>query len=377
MHPLMRILVLWLTLFMLGGLAHADQLTNRFNATKKLAEKGQPDAMYQLGQMYELGMGVTPDTTIGYAWYQKAATKGQPDAAYQIGYAYYWGKAGQSKDRKTAFQWFTKAAGQGNRAAMTYLSKMYSLGQGTTRDKEQAAVWADRARVAERQALDTAQSAATSSKPAQAKPRQKKSKPVPLSVEQTASTVQPKKATQAAKSKANVANAATPKKAASRKTAADKKKSRPAKAKPSTPDRVLASGWQKGKRPATFLPSENTECKKAEGVLRCSTSLITDYQYGTPFRYRYISTLSDFKRKGTFKVDYKAQLIEVLAKEVSGYSAAEGEEEALPEVTSTTINQMLSRRQDELSCEFTDKNSIVCIDDRGKRQQLSRSSAGV
>lgn len=390
MHHLMRILALWLTVGMLCGPAQADQLNDRFNAIKGLAEQGQTNAMYQLGQMYELGMGTAPDTGKAYTWYQKAAKKGQPDAAYQIGYAYYWGKAGRPKDRTLAFQWFMKAAEQGNRTAMTYLSKMYALGQGTPRDKEEAEVWADRAHVAQRQPALVALPPPAAKQPAREKPQ-----PAPKTAPAPVQPANAKPAAQAitADSVAKPPAAATlrPSRHAAAKPAAKKDNGKPgvkkptrkapvAKAKPaprpSTPDRVMAGIWHKGKRPAVFLPSENTHCKKVADVLRCTSALIVDHQYDTPFRYRFISTLSDFKRKGkgSFKVDYKAQLIDILDNESVGYSASDGdtEEEASPVVTAESITEMLSRRHDQLTCAFSAKDSIECVNGRGKKQRFSR-----
>lgn len=378
MHHLMRTLVLWLTLGVLCSPIQADQLNDRFNATKRLAEKGQANAMYQLGQMYELGMGVANNRGKAYEWYLKAAKQGQPSAAYQVGYAYYWGKAGRPKDRDLAFQWFSKAADSGNHLAMTYLSKMYAIGQGTKRDKEQSVVWADRARQAERLAAE--QAAAAPPAPVKATPKPVEPKPAPKVAEAVADTTSqntPDKAIVVAKAETkHQASQARPVKQTkpAKQAKVEKKKARTAKAerKPATQKRIMAGVWHKGGRPASFLPSEQATCKQVKNVLRCATDLMTDHQYGTPFRYRFISTLSDFSRKGAFSVDFRAQLIDVLAKEEAGYSASE-DEEAAPEATPTTIADMLTRRQDQLSCRFTASDRIECTNGRGKKQRFSRT----
>jgi hypothetical protein len=43
---------------------------------RPLAERGDPDAQYNLGVMYHLGHGVPVDTRVAFSWYRKAADKG-------------------------------------------------------------------------------------------------------------------------------------------------------------------------------------------------------------------------------------------------------------------------------------------------------------
>lgn len=53
-----------------------QNFTKALDWFNKAAEKGNTDAMYSLGQMYENGDGVNQDYTIAAAWYKKAAEKG-------------------------------------------------------------------------------------------------------------------------------------------------------------------------------------------------------------------------------------------------------------------------------------------------------------
>ena len=127
--------------------AAAGELEQRFQDTLKRAQAGDVQAMYAVGETYELGMGTISSHSQALKWYRAAAEKGHPEGAYQLGYAYYWGK-GVAKDRKQAFDWFQRAAEKGSQAAMPYLSKMYALGQGVPQDKAKAAEWSERANIA-------------------------------------------------------------------------------------------------------------------------------------------------------------------------------------------------------------------------------------
>lgn len=46
----------------------------------RLAEQGDANAQYKVGQMYEKGTGVTKDISEAQQWYQKASEQNQPKA---------------------------------------------------------------------------------------------------------------------------------------------------------------------------------------------------------------------------------------------------------------------------------------------------------
>ena len=52
------------------------------------AEKGNPEAEYQLGLLYEKGCGVEKDYAKAVHWFQKAADKNHPMALYWLGWMY-------------------------------------------------------------------------------------------------------------------------------------------------------------------------------------------------------------------------------------------------------------------------------------------------
>ena len=56
-----------------------------------IAEKGNAQAAYWLGQMYENGLGVKKDADAVISWYRKAAEGGWTDARFQLGKIYFKG----------------------------------------------------------------------------------------------------------------------------------------------------------------------------------------------------------------------------------------------------------------------------------------------
>lgn len=141
-NPSLRRSLLFSLLLMSGIFsAQAEDLEAKFAETLTFAESGDLNAMFEVGQMYQFGMGVPESLADAVHWYDTAARNGHPGGAYQMGYAHYWGKGGLEKNYDKALEWFLIAAEQEERAAFPYLAKMYSMGQGVTANKEIASKW--------------------------------------------------------------------------------------------------------------------------------------------------------------------------------------------------------------------------------------------
>ena len=115
-----------------------------FELFSMAAEKGNADAMCNLGYMYRNGEGVTEDHALAIEWYKKAAKKGIVSAMYILGYMYYWG-FGVTRNYARAFGWYLKAAEKGDVAAMNALGNMYFNGQAVTRNIKRAVEWFEKA----------------------------------------------------------------------------------------------------------------------------------------------------------------------------------------------------------------------------------------
>jgi len=104
------------------------------------AEKGDVDAMRNLGVMYLEGRGVPQDYKLAVEWFRKAAEKGEAIAMINLGAMYAEGR-GVPQDDKLAVEWFRKAAEKGNVNAMYNLGFMYQQGRGVPQDYKQAYAW--------------------------------------------------------------------------------------------------------------------------------------------------------------------------------------------------------------------------------------------
>jgi len=104
------------------------------------AEQGNAAAQYNLGNIYERGLGVPEDDATAVKWYRKAAEQGDADAQYNLGVMYDKG-LGVPQDYATALKWYTTAAEQGKAQAQSNLGVMYYNGEGVPEDKVMAYIW--------------------------------------------------------------------------------------------------------------------------------------------------------------------------------------------------------------------------------------------
>jgi len=105
-----------------------------------LAEKGDADAQFQLGVMYESGQGVPPNDADAIKWYRKAAE--QDDAVAQFNLSVMYAKGGSPNHAEAAL-WYRLAADYGLAGAQFNLGMMYVEGQGVPKDDVQALMWLD------------------------------------------------------------------------------------------------------------------------------------------------------------------------------------------------------------------------------------------
>lgn len=108
---------------------------------KNRAEAGDAEAQYQLGVLYDLGLGVTKSYAESGKWYLKAAAAGVAEAQFILGTRYYQHGSKAKENYATAFSWFFKAASQGVPEAQHNLGVMYAQGQGTPINKVEAYKW--------------------------------------------------------------------------------------------------------------------------------------------------------------------------------------------------------------------------------------------
>ena len=108
------------------------------------AERGNPNAQYCLGSLYEHGQGMPQSHQEAVKWYRKAADQGNPDAQFSLALAYMFGQ-GTTQSYEEAVKWFRKAADQGNPAAQFNLAIAYAGGTGVPQSDEEATKWLQKA----------------------------------------------------------------------------------------------------------------------------------------------------------------------------------------------------------------------------------------
>lgn len=90
--------------------------------TLELASNGGLKEMNQIGEMYQYGIGVATDPASAVYWYRKAAQRGFPDAQYNLANMYKVG-IGVEADFHTARYWYLRAAVQEHAFAIVELAK--------------------------------------------------------------------------------------------------------------------------------------------------------------------------------------------------------------------------------------------------------------
>ena len=106
----------------------------------KAAAQGHAEAQANLGVLYARGLGLARDDAYAVAWFRKAAAQDLAKAQYDLAYMYAKG-LGVPKDDQLAIDWYRKAAGQGVVRAQYNLGEIYSRGIGVPKDDQQAYFW--------------------------------------------------------------------------------------------------------------------------------------------------------------------------------------------------------------------------------------------
>ena len=108
---------------------YAKDYTAAVNEWRPFAEKGDPDAQFNLGQAYKLGNGVPKDLAIAQSWFQRAAQQGHAEAQGNLGLLLY--DAGK---RQEAMPWIQKSAEYGDPRAQYVLGIELNNGDLLSRD---------------------------------------------------------------------------------------------------------------------------------------------------------------------------------------------------------------------------------------------------
>jgi TPR repeat protein len=133
--------MLMLLCLLLSTTAQADQL---FDFQMKLAQKGNAEAQFKVGEMYETGFGVEQDMVQAENWIQMAARQGHETAGFKL---LYWDleKNGLNDSNRAQLDALRQKANAGNEQAQYYVGKMYAHGVGVKQDTDKAVDWLSKA----------------------------------------------------------------------------------------------------------------------------------------------------------------------------------------------------------------------------------------
>jgi cell division septation protein DedD len=96
---------------------------------RPLAEAGDANAQFNLGQAYRLGRGMPTNVSESRKWFERAAVQGHVDAETTLGLLLF-----QTDDQANALKWLKQAADQDEpRAMLVYGTALYN-GTGVTQD---------------------------------------------------------------------------------------------------------------------------------------------------------------------------------------------------------------------------------------------------
>ncbi|HIG81437.1 MAG TPA: sel1 repeat family protein [Verrucomicrobiales bacterium] len=118
---------------------------NRIKGGEVITVPGARIAQFNLGMLYEQGMGVKQDLPQAAIWYTRAAKAGLADAQFTLGYLLEKGTASgtivDTPDLVGAVHWYSRSANQGFGPAQQNLAQLHMKGQGTTQNLVRAYKW--------------------------------------------------------------------------------------------------------------------------------------------------------------------------------------------------------------------------------------------
>ena len=122
----------------------SDILAAELQALHKQAAQGSAEAQYNLGVLYDFGLGVPQDYAKARQWFEKAAAQGYAIAQNHLGMMYDNG-LGVPQNYEKAQQRYEQAAAQGLAESQYNLGVLYDFGRGVTQDHAKARMWYEQA----------------------------------------------------------------------------------------------------------------------------------------------------------------------------------------------------------------------------------------
>ncbi|VAX00835.1 hypothetical protein MNBD_GAMMA21-2296 [hydrothermal vent metagenome] len=306
----------------------------RFNEQLSQAGKGDTQAMYEVGRMYERGRGVDEDVSEAMRWYIKSADGGSDLAHARLGMIYFTGQ-GAAQDYPKARSHLTIAAKNNDPAAQYYLAMMFEQGKAVKRN--------------------TAWALALYKKSAAGGYYQARTRIARL------------KKTAKVKSVRLPSPPATPKSPAS-------------KLAKGLVQSILQGDWQRNGEPVGFLPSAGTQCKKnGNKIYKCRSQTMSRKSDDTIITYVTVATLSGFTKKDRFNITYRYNILR-LQKEGAQEAKPEedddddGDYSADPAQQQFTLKLGAQRTKHKLNCILKEERTLECIKNRTQKIEFNDRS---
>lgn len=137
-------LLIPLNLYAAMPFVFSDVSAGVFRFQMSLAEQGNPEAQYQVGEMYEKGKGVPKDLKKAQSWFEKASAQDHRKALYKILYNEIQTN-GLNDYTKTQLGVLRQESASGNADAQYFLGKMYANGVGVPKSLNNALTWLNKA----------------------------------------------------------------------------------------------------------------------------------------------------------------------------------------------------------------------------------------
>jgi TPR repeat protein len=120
--------------------ARAGDYATALQEWRPLAEAGNRDAQFNLGLLYENGLGVAADGEQAARWYRRAAEQEDREAQAYLAEMYAKG-LGVARNDIEALRWYRAAAERGLAAAQYNVGLFYATGRGVAPSDVQAVAW--------------------------------------------------------------------------------------------------------------------------------------------------------------------------------------------------------------------------------------------
>lgn len=334
----------------IGNARNGDDwvLVARFKSQQNLANAGDPDAMYEIARMYELGRGTEPNMQKAIQWYERAINKGQNNARAHLGVLYFEGNW-IKRDLKKAHSLLQPAAEAGNPTAQYYIGQMYEQGEGLRHDVNQAVYWYKKSADGGSY-LAVARIKALGREPT-ISPVTPVSESTPVKSEKTVVKTPPHRVNMAVKTAPRPPAAHIP--------------DSPAKILLQT---ILDAKWQRNDRPTGFLPSDNTSCtKNTHQVVTCKSGEQKRNTGDAIITYVTESTLSSFTNSDQFTVKYYNNVHKVKA-----IARQNLDGETVKSRVPPNIHLGKQSMVHKLRCELQSVDKLVCVKDNSMLETYTR-----